>query len=451
MKKGEQKNPFRKAGRIFLVLFGMIAAGLFGSKQEVCASADVLTVFEIDTRNEWEDKQEISLFDSAYYGDKMIAPGTVGQYRFCIKNDSKESVTASLSFLEENPSEIPLYYVLLEKYDREGTSSSKSLSWQSAADLAANPILLKPGEEKEYSMEWIWRTKSDLLDTSLGIAAREELTYTMTIDITAQIADTGEAYRPGTGDMLSDDTGFMSWGLGMKDWIDLMLGSFLLLLILLYLRKFCRKSKKRRRWILLLLCLTISMMIPASLARMRTQTAGNAKGLAAVYVMESDAEEMPDIIIDYEEGTERYYTASYSFAVANYKDDLCCEVDCAYDLILTFAVSEGKELPAELSVILDGQELPADSIITQETVISQDTVTFQNGEISQETLAPQGVLGSQDITYTFLFENAGRFLAGEPKQQEHEVRLVFDSGGETVTRSITVLNGNISVRARQID
>ena len=181
--------------------FAALAAALFvamaatARMEAVAAAPDILSVTEKESGRVWEEGQELDIFDSAYYGGKVIAPGSTGTYSFFVQNQTDLAAACQVSFAEQNPAGVPVRYRLLE--DGAYLSGDDS-TWVDISGLVAAARSLGPGEGIEYTLEWKWDTADDATDTLLGIAARDGLTYTLDISVAAE--QEGGRDTPKTGD-----------------------------------------------------------------------------------------------------------------------------------------------------------------------------------------------------------------------------------------------------------
>ena len=195
-----------KAGRKCLTAL-LVAVLVVSARLNVIAAAPgVLTITEKESGKVWDTKQQLDIFDSAYYGGKVIAPGSKGTYSFCVQNQTDLAATCQISFTEQNPAGAPIRYRLLENGNDLLENSS---TWLDVSGLEHVARSLTPGEKTEYTLEWKWDTTDDEADTLIGIAARDGLTYTLNINVTGEQESTGNT--PKTGDGAGTDLLAMTW------------------------------------------------------------------------------------------------------------------------------------------------------------------------------------------------------------------------------------------------
>lgn len=181
---------FMMAATLLSVMATLLVVFAAPTQMEViAASPGILTVEEGSSGRAWEADQQLDIFDSAYYGGQVIAPGSTGTYNFILKNRSTLAADYRISLGEQNTYGVPMMFRLK---DSKGDDST----WGVVSGVGATGSL-EPGEGMEYTLEWKWNTTDDLTDTLLGIAARDGVTYTLDIHVEAEQE---EGMKPKTGD-----------------------------------------------------------------------------------------------------------------------------------------------------------------------------------------------------------------------------------------------------------
>ena len=186
-----------KAGRKCLTALLVAILVVMSTRLNVTAAAPgVLTITEKESGKVWDTKQQLDIFESTYYGGKVIAPGSKGTYSFLVQNQTELAATCQISFTEQNSAGAPIRYRLLENgNDLLGNNST----WLDVSGLEHVTRSFAPGEKTEYTLEWKWDTTDDAADTLIGIAARNGLTYTLNINVTGEQESTGNTPKTGDG------------------------------------------------------------------------------------------------------------------------------------------------------------------------------------------------------------------------------------------------------------
>ena len=210
----------------------------------------------IDDNQTWTTNTQIDIFRISYEnGDnnisvesnnsnKLIAPGTENLYTFKLKNtgnvalDYTVDINAYISPAEFN---IPIKS-RINRYDGKWITEETGKYVDIAAlDLSYDSDVLSAGRFAYYTLEWEWpyETGDDLNDTLLGdMSVNEDISFTIEIKTTAtanpDINDNKGIYSPDTGDNRN-----------ILLWVILFFGSFLLLILLTYLKDKPQKGESK--------------------------------------------------------------------------------------------------------------------------------------------------------------------------------------------------------------
>ena len=201
----------------------------------------------IDNNQTWTTNKQIDIFKISYEngdknisvesnnGNKLIAPGTENSYIFKLKNtgnvglDYTVDINAYTSPAEFN---IPIKS-RINRYDGKWITEELGKYVDIAAlDLSYDSDVLGAGRFTYYTLEWEWpyETGDDLNDTLLGdMVVNEDISFTIEIKTTAtanpDINKNKGIYSPDTGDNRN-----------ILLWVILFFGSFLLLILLTFLK-----------------------------------------------------------------------------------------------------------------------------------------------------------------------------------------------------------------------
>ena len=147
-----------------------------------------------ETKAEWSENHKISIFQTSYEngerettvlsqnGDKIIAPGTISTYDFCICNDGNMAIVYELDFSflltinkEESAAET---FPLLIRIQRQNANYvlGDETTWAniSSSQLAKHKGTLGPNSYEHFILELQWAFEgNDELDTELGNASMQ--------------------------------------------------------------------------------------------------------------------------------------------------------------------------------------------------------------------------------------------------------------------------------------
>lgn len=440
-----EKRNMRKGCFAVFVLILLVTATAPEQRMTVAAAADILTVTEEQSGENWNSGKQICIFDSVYYGGKVLAPGSIGTYRFFVKNQTKLTTICSLTFTEQNPAEVPIRYRLwkngvhLSPDDKQRPNQALSLSQEetqrrndgsmwldcSGLETAAGKQEMEPGECAEYTLEWKWETTDHAKDTLLGIAARDGIFYTLDINVTAEQESTEEI--PRTGDELWND--FL---------INVVIAAVMLITAVIWLIVFRLarhgnqpyslgyKHRKRinRGTAVLTAAVFLTLTSGLVIARLTTEAEGSSTAETAAFIIEAEELGEHNFHIDYYDGTDRFYSVKYPFNVTNEASGKVCEVSVEYDVSLVIEAEAGAKLPEGIEIRIDGQNVLC-------------THSYENENNCN--------------VYTYTLENAGKFEAGEKAVQEHTAGIIIDSEKTVNSSWLKYITGSVKIHAEQVD
>ena len=105
--------------------------------------------------------------------ENIIAPGTKGEFKITLKNDSEVNATYDIAFGIENTANIPV------KFTVNGEAGLNNLS-KVALDMGKTADII-------VTWEWVFEGVDEVFDTSLGLKGTD--TITVTANITATQVD----------------------------------------------------------------------------------------------------------------------------------------------------------------------------------------------------------------------------------------------------------------------
>lgn len=179
---------------IILLLLHLLChkLGKIGYKKEVSTSStditanepkvefDVVEILEGDV-TEIKDSQ-LNIFNNKDFdGEKIIAPGSNGSYRFCVENLVDRNIKYDIKFTDEMTNPINMKYRL--KIDNVYIKGSKD-KYVDIEDLSVEDIIVLDDSNNIYTLEWKWE-HSDKADTYVG-SQEEVQTYTLNLEIKAE-------------------------------------------------------------------------------------------------------------------------------------------------------------------------------------------------------------------------------------------------------------------------
>ncbi len=178
-------RTLREIFAIWLMIMLFFAFFSFIPENNVLATGgtagDGLIVTEQNTGKQWSTSTQLNIFNVIGKNKKIISPRAFGTYSFKIENRANFPLSYALSIKEENIAGIPIVFRL-----RDG--DEKYLIGDNNTWIPINALSEIFGELKErkniiYTLEWKWDSENDFQDTLIGIAAREGIEYTLTLNI----------------------------------------------------------------------------------------------------------------------------------------------------------------------------------------------------------------------------------------------------------------------------
>lgn len=137
-----------------------------------------------DDQAEYGQNTEVNIFQNVKYaGEKIIAPGSSGQYVFYVQNISKTNISYDISFSDMMTNPVNMKYKL--RVDNIYIRGSKS-HYVDINELTVEDIKVLVGSNNLFFLEWYW-ADDDPNDTYTGSQAQfEPQTYTLNIKVEAQ-------------------------------------------------------------------------------------------------------------------------------------------------------------------------------------------------------------------------------------------------------------------------
>ena len=166
-----------------------------------------------DDQQIWSTDTSIDLFHIRYTngsgeisvqgenGDKIVAPGTDGNYTFSLKNTGSKEAEYKVWIEASTNSGNIVFPVLTKMKNTDGWLLGSDDAWENAEDLNGVSVQgqMAAGKSEEYTIYWQWpfEQEEDDRDTALGnLNDGQELTYTVTIHTQATMdTDSGAADR----------------------------------------------------------------------------------------------------------------------------------------------------------------------------------------------------------------------------------------------------------------
>ena len=166
-----------------------------------------------DDQQIWSTNTSIDLFHIRYTngygeisvqgenGDKIVAPGTDGNYTFSLKNTGSKEADYKVWIEASTNSGDIVFPVLTKMKNTDGWLLGSDDAWENAEDLNGVSVQgqMAAGKSEEYTIYWQWpfEQEEDDRDTALGnLNDGQELTYTVTIHTQASMdTDSGATDR----------------------------------------------------------------------------------------------------------------------------------------------------------------------------------------------------------------------------------------------------------------
>ncbi len=136
-----------------------------------------------DSDVDWNKDTEVDIFSNEEFGgEKMIAPGSTGEYKFCIKNEVDNDITYTISFEDLMTNPVNMKYKL--KIDNVYVRGNET-TYVGIDELDLEDVIVLEGSNNVYTLEWCW-IDSDTQDTYTG-SQEETQYYTLNISIQSTI------------------------------------------------------------------------------------------------------------------------------------------------------------------------------------------------------------------------------------------------------------------------
>ena len=162
----------------------------------------------------------------------IIAPMGYGSYTFTVENGANFDLDYVLTISDENIHSIPMVYRLKDGVGKYLIGNEES--WVSVSEMEAVSNLLSYKGFDEYTLDWAWKTESNLSDTELGVLAQSgKIEYVLNFNIVAEQNGDFVNENPKTGDVEN-----------IALCLSMMTTSFVIILVLLYVRKKDEKEVK---------------------------------------------------------------------------------------------------------------------------------------------------------------------------------------------------------------
>lgn len=196
LEKEIKKNNFRNNIITFIILLLIILICLLGYKMGKIGYTSTHVSGEVDTENldviTITDKDgteftlqgaDINIFNNtAFGGEKIIAPHSIGTYQFYVKNETKNDIKYNVRLLDEMNHFVNMKYKL--KIDNLYICGNKD-TYVSIEELNIDDIILSKDSTALYTLEWYW-DDSDKLDTIVGTQSNyKDEYYTLKINLQA--------------------------------------------------------------------------------------------------------------------------------------------------------------------------------------------------------------------------------------------------------------------------
>lgn len=143
---------------------------------------DVIEILDGDVRK-IKDTQ-LNIFNNKDFdGQKIIAPRSNGEYKFCVENLVKGDLIYTIEFLDEMTNPINMKYRL--KIDNIYIRGNEK-EYVDIEDLKIEDIIVLENSNNIYTLEWKWED-DDRADTFVG-SRKETQSYTLKIRVNADKA-----------------------------------------------------------------------------------------------------------------------------------------------------------------------------------------------------------------------------------------------------------------------
>lgn len=145
------------------------------------AIIDVIEVANGDIKN--IKGAELDIFKNEKFGGrKIIAPGSKGIYKFCVKNVTDNNITYDISFFDKMTNPINMKYKL--KIDNIYIRGNQE-KYVNIKNLNVDDVIVVKDSINVFTLEWYWED-SDKADTFVG-SQKENQYYTLDLNIAAEV------------------------------------------------------------------------------------------------------------------------------------------------------------------------------------------------------------------------------------------------------------------------
>jgi hypothetical protein len=111
-------------------------------------------------------------------GQKIIAPGSIGSCKFCIRNLTDEDISYNINFFEESEYVVNMKYKL--KIDNVYIRGNQE-EYVDVENLDVENIVVLKDSSNVYTLEWYWED-DDENDTIIGSQEIDQY-YTLNLEI----------------------------------------------------------------------------------------------------------------------------------------------------------------------------------------------------------------------------------------------------------------------------
>ncbi len=102
---------------------------------------------------EWEDDEQLPIFENGYYEETKIHPGMAGSYQFRLQNENQQRLLYSLNFTETNEFGVNLKYRL--KADDTYIAGDEK-TYLTAKEISQKESVLAAEASTIFTLEWKW-------------------------------------------------------------------------------------------------------------------------------------------------------------------------------------------------------------------------------------------------------------------------------------------------------
>lgn len=186
----QQKSRDKKIKTILIVIIILLIliywvsyrVGKIGYEETSSSPVETVTLIRATQDNmEIAQNTELNIFENPMFGgEKKIAPGSQGEYQFCIKNEIDENVVYHIRFFEETKYSVNMKFKL--KKDNTYIRGSED-TYVDIDELDIEEIIALEDTINIYTLEWYWMD-NDKIDTFIGSQKIEQY-YELNLEIEA--------------------------------------------------------------------------------------------------------------------------------------------------------------------------------------------------------------------------------------------------------------------------